>query len=76
MSKSSQSKWRPISFYCENCKMLLATHLGSNGCVKIQCSRCGVQYKKRIVSDTHSITESFAPYGERLLCMSDERKSS
>ncbi len=73
MSKIAKTTWHPIQFYCENCKMLITANLSKGGSVRIKCSRCGVTYRKQIISETYSVTESFAPYGQTLLCVNKER---
>ena len=62
-------QWTPITFFCENCQNLITGFVDSNGVVKSRCEKCGVRYKKKIVSKTKSITESYAPPGEQLLCV-------
>ena len=62
-------EWTPISFYCENCRSLVTGFVDSTGVVKAQCENCRVKYKKKIVSPTKSVTESYAPPGEQILCV-------
>lgn len=71
MNKALFEKWEPVNFYCENCKSLITANVGADGCAKTQCSCCGVRYRRKIVSQTHSITESYAPAGQRLLCIKE-----
>lgn len=53
-----------MSFYCENCSLLISSYANDKGEQNITCPKCGAEYHRRRVSRRRMDIVMKAPKGE------------
>ena len=56
--------WRIYSWYCPNCKHLVAGLKNQDNQIKVKCDSCGCEMIRKVAGRRHDILHIYAPIGE------------
>lgn len=56
--------WMIYSWYCPNCKTMVAGLKGKNNQIKTTCETCGTKMIRTLEGRRHDVIELFAPNGQ------------